>query len=161
MESGCANHTAAQRWHGLPAAVVWRLRGAAVLTVAVAAMVVAGMLQPDPSGAGTHQQLCLPSCSFLDRTGWPCPTCGMTTSLAAMAHGDVALAFRAQPFGVGVFVVLVAAALAGGVELLAAWPILGHVRPRLWWGPVAVGALLLSWAVRLAVGWGTGELPIR
>lgn len=85
----------------------------------------------------------------------------MTTSLAAMAHGDVALAFRAQPFGVVVFVLLVAAALAGGVELLTARPILGCVRPRLWWGPAALGVLLLSWAVKLAVGWAAGELPIR
>ncbi len=161
MDSGCANHTAGRTWHGWPVAVVWRLRGAVVLALAVAAMVVAGMLRPDLRGVGTHEQLSLPVCSFAARTGWPCPTCGLTTSLAAMAHGNVGLAFRAQPFGVVVFMVLVAAALAGGVELLSAWPILGRVRPRLWWVAAAVGGVLLGWVVKLAVGWGTGELPIR
>jgi hypothetical protein len=161
MESECANHAAEPMRHGSRASVICRLRGAAVLTVALAAMLAAGMLRPDPRGMGTHEQLPLPACSFAANTGWPCPTCGLTTSLAAMAHGEVGLALRSHPFGVAVFVLLVVAALAGGVELLSAWPILPALRPKFWWGPAGVGALLLGWAVKLAVGWGTGALPIR
>jgi len=161
MESGCANHAGEPTRHGWSGRIVCRLRGAAVLTVALAAMLAAGMLRPDPRGMGTHEQLPLPACSFAANTGWPCPTCGLTTSLAAMAHGDVGLAFRSHPFGVAVFVAVLAAALAGGVELLGARPILPALRPRFWWGPAAVGALLLGWAMKLAIGWVMGALPIR
>jgi hypothetical protein len=161
MDSGTANHAAEPTRSGGSAGLVCRLRGAAVLTVALAVMLAAGMLRPDPRGMGTHEQLPLPACSFAADTGWPCPTCGLTTSLAAMAHGNVGLAFRAHPFGVAAFILVVVAALAGGVELLGAWPILSAVRPRLWWAPAAVGALLLGWAIKLAVGWATGALPIR
>ena len=129
--------------------------------LAVAAIVMLAGLRPDPSGMGTHEQLRLPACSFLARTGWPCPTCGLTTSLAAMAHGDAVAAFRAHPFGVAVFAALVAAVLVGGMALLTARPMLAGLRPRLWWAAAAVGGLLLGWAVKAVVGWGCGELPIR
>lgn len=161
MESSCANQTSARFRRGFPAGMVRRLRGAAVCALAVAAILLLAGLRPDPSGVGTHEQLCLPACSYLVRTGWPCPTCGLTTSLAAMARGDVGLAFRAHPFGVVVFVGLVAAVLLGGMGLLTARPMLAGVRPRLWWAAAAVGGLLLGWAVKMAVGWACGELPIR
>jgi hypothetical protein len=134
------------------------------LASAIAILAVLGTLQPDPSGMGTHEQLfCLPACSFLVRTGWPCPTCGLTTSLAAMAHGDVGLACRAHPFGVVLFLALVTAGLAGGMELLSTRVFFGHniLRPRAWWVLAAGGGLLLGWLIKLAVGLASGELPIR
>lgn len=36
-------------------------------------------------------------CGFKQRTGWPCPACGMTTSVLAFARGDVVVAFVTQP----------------------------------------------------------------
>jgi Protein of unknown function (DUF2752) len=36
-------------------------------------------------------------CGFKQRTGWPCPGCGMTTSVRAFARGDVLTAFYIQP----------------------------------------------------------------
>jgi hypothetical protein len=37
----------------------------------------------------THRQLGLPPCTFYDKTGLPCPSCGMTTSFALLIRGDV------------------------------------------------------------------------
>ena len=36
-------------------------------------------------------------CGFKQRTGWPCPACGMTTSVLAFARGQVVASFYAQP----------------------------------------------------------------
>lgn len=36
-------------------------------------------------------------CGFKQRTGYPCPACGMTTSVLAFSRGRIATAFYAQP----------------------------------------------------------------
>ena len=156
METRCASETV-----GWPAGIVRRVRGALVCGLAIAGIVLAARLHPDPVGAGTHTQLHMPSCSILNRTGWPCPTCGITTSLSAMARGDIGLALRAQSFGVVLFLALAASALAGGVMMLSGRPMLAALRPRAWWVLVAGVGLLLGWAVKLSVGVASGELPIR
>ena len=47
----------------------------------------------------THRQLGLPPCSFVEATGLPCPSCGMTTSFSLLAHGDVVNSLRANWVG--------------------------------------------------------------
>jgi hypothetical protein len=48
----------------------------------------------------THRQLGLPPCTFYTFTGGlPCPSCGMTTSFALLAHGDVWNSLRANAVG--------------------------------------------------------------
>src|SRR5208337_4989119 len=77
------------RWFGASAALpCWSM------------LVIGALLTPRSAGHGTHEQLGLPPCSMLANTGWPCPSCGLTTSVAAMMHGQPAAAARAQPFGV-------------------------------------------------------------
>jgi hypothetical protein len=44
----------------------------------------------------THRQLGLPPCTFYDKTGVPCPACGMTTSFALLIRGDVLNSLRAN-----------------------------------------------------------------
>ena len=103
----------------------------AVLLASMALLVVADRLAPDPSGMGTHRQLGLPACGWVDGFGLPCATCGMTTAFAAAADGDLATAFVAQPFGallalatgvtavVSAFVLLTGSAVGGlAVRLL-------------------------------------------
>ena len=124
-------------------------------------LLLAASLRPYHSGTGTHEQLGLPACTILAQTGWPCPTCGLTTSVAATAHGQLAVAARAQPFGVVIFAGLVTAAIAGGIELVSARPVFSRLRPRLWWALAAVGGLLAGWAIKLAIGAATGELPLQ
>ncbi|MDW8107300.1 MAG: DUF2752 domain-containing protein, partial [Armatimonadota bacterium] len=48
---------------------------------------------------GTHQQLGLPPCAIYLLTGRKCPSCGLTTSVSALLHGQLTLAWRANPIG--------------------------------------------------------------
>ncbi len=77
------------------ARIYWLLVPLAVMAVAATAF----WLNPDPSGLGTHRGLGLPPCLFLTLTGLPCPSCGLTTSLAWTMRGNLGAAFRAHPFG--------------------------------------------------------------
>ena len=138
-----------------------RLRGAMVGSVCLGMLAVASWLRPLPSGWGTHEQLGLPACSWIAEKGWPCPTCGLTTSLAAAADGDFIAAFRAQPFGLVVFLVAAALAATALAEVATGHDLLGMVRPRWWWALVAVGALLGGWCTKLLMGVAAGTLPVR
>ena len=52
-------------------------------------------------------------CGFKQRTGWPCPTCGMTTATLAFAQGRIIEAFYIQPAcGLLCCVMVIAAILA-------------------------------------------------
>jgi hypothetical protein len=84
----------------------------ALLLLGVLVMVGVGLyLTPDPAGHGTHQQLGLPPCTIYYLTGRPCPSCGLTTSVSAILHGQFGLAWRANPTG---FLIVAA---AGAVAL--------------------------------------------
>lgn len=60
---------------------------------------VAAWLKPSRSGMSTHLALDLQPCEFLTRTGFPCPSCGMTTSFAHFARGNLLASFYVQPMG--------------------------------------------------------------
>ncbi len=65
--------------------------------VAVLAMLfTARWLQPNARGLGTHQQLGLPPCTFVALYGFPCPSCGMTTSWSLFTRGQWTDAARAN-----------------------------------------------------------------
>jgi hypothetical protein len=49
-------------------------------------------------------------CGMKQRTGLPCPTCGMTTCVLAFARGEVLTAFYVQPAGAFLCSLLVAGA---------------------------------------------------
>jgi hypothetical protein len=59
-------------------------------------------LTPSPTGVETHRQLGLPPCGFYHMTGLPCPTCGCTTAVSHVAHGQFLSAIITQPFGAAV-----------------------------------------------------------
>jgi hypothetical protein len=65
-------------------------------------------LDPDPRGFGTHTQLGLPRCAFQWLTGLPCPACGLTTSFAHLARGEIRAALHANAFGVLLFACVIA-----------------------------------------------------
>lgn len=98
-------------------------------------------------------------CPFRLLTGLPCPGCGMTRSVVALAHGDLHASLFYHPLGfvvVAVGVMLVAAdsmdflgwRRAGAVQSSGAVALLDGlaVGPAAWG---AVVALLGVWAVRL------------
>jgi len=117
-------------------------------------------LTPDERGYGTAEQLGLPACNFLVETRWPCPTCGLTTSMAATAHGRFRLAFWAHPFGVVLFAAIAILALAGGVGLVCGDRVVEALRVGVWWLVAGAVALLVGWGLKLLVGWATGRLPV-
>ncbi len=116
---------------------------------------------PRDAGYGTHQQWDLPACSFLATSGWPCPSCGLTTSVSATVQGKFLLALKAQPFGV---VLVAAVALATLVSLASA--ITGRIPPeamlpRWWWALLTVAALMAGWGIKVWSGIAANTLPIH
>lgn len=74
-------------------------------------------LSPSPEGHGTHCQLGLPACGFLTVTGYPCPSCGLTTSFSYLVRGQVLKSLQTQPFGTVFLATLTA---FGIISLIAA-----------------------------------------
>jgi len=130
-----------------------RLLGLAVAIICATPLVIGAWLTPSPEGHGTHEALGLPRCGFLLAFGRPCMTCGMTTAVALAAHGHFAQAFRTQPAGALVAIVLASGvwfglhAAATGVSLKPGFDAL--VRPRVLW--IAGAVLLAAWAYKIAV----------
>jgi hypothetical protein len=87
----------------------YRLLALLVAGGCLAILVIGATLQPDPRGVGTHEAMGFNRCEFLARTGVPCPSCGMTTSVSHFAHGNILASIWVQPFGFA-FAVLTAAA---------------------------------------------------
>ncbi|MDP7637353.1 MAG: DUF2752 domain-containing protein [Phycisphaerae bacterium] len=143
----------------VPAALAVRGRGLLVALPCWAVLLTAWSLTPRPAGFGTAEQLGLPACSWMTEKGIPCPTCGLTTSLAAAAQADFVAAARAHAFGVVLFFGLVALALTGTGQALTGRNWLARIRFRLWWVVVAVVGLLGGWTVNLAAGYAAGQYP--
>lgn len=110
-----------------------------VLLVIPAVFATAWMLEPDPSGMGTHQQLGFPPCAFLKATGMVCPQCGLTTSFALLVRGRLGEAIWANSAGPVLAVLLAAGWL---------WLVVSAVRRR-WMLFRDPGELLL----KLVLGW--------
>lgn len=126
---------------------------------------VAAWLTPSDRGIGTHRQMGLPACGLYSVTGWPCPTCGMTTAFSHVAHGQLLSALRVQPagalFAVGVVVASVVAVyvLITG-RSIGAW-LAWNVTP-LRIGMMVVGLIVMGWAYKAAaVYWYDDDRPSR
>jgi hypothetical protein len=138
------------------------VRGALVgLTVGlVLVFTLAAWIDPyDTSGRPlqmeTHRQLGLPPCTFYAVTGFPCPSCGMTTSFALLMHGDLWNSLRANAAGT----VLALFCLA-----LIPWSLISAARgktyfvrsvePTLTWIVLAFLTLLLvRWGIVMLAVW--------
>lgn len=85
-------------------------RGVALLVAGacLGLLVTAATLPPSPAGVGSHQRLGLKQCQFLQTSGLPCPSCGMTTSFAWFVRGNFLASLYVQPMG---FVLAVATAM--------------------------------------------------
>jgi hypothetical protein len=108
-----------------------RLRAGVRLGLVLLAVLLAGVfalalhLDPYKDGRvwydGTHRQLGLPPCTFKDWTKLPCPTCGMSSSFALLARGDVVRSLKANAAGT---------VLAVGFLLAIPWSVISAVRGR-------------------------------
>jgi hypothetical protein len=137
---------------------------AAVIAAGCAGLLgFAATLHADRHGYGTHQQTGLPTCAFLVQTGYPCPTCGMTTAFADFVHGRPFRSFLDQPAGfvlaltTAIVGVLALAAAIGGRSVRINWYRVNPV--RLVWGFVVLFAG--SWAFKIVYGLAAGTLPAR
>jgi hypothetical protein len=138
-----------------------RLLGLCVALPAVTILATAAIIHPDARGYDTHTQLGLPPCGLLQRTGMPCPWCGMTTAFAHMARGQVAAATRAQACGAALFLLMVAAALAGTVQAATGRNFLGRMHFRMWWLWALLAGATAGWALKMGLGLYSGQLPVR
>ncbi len=116
---------------------------------------VGRILDPNPSGLGTHRALGLPKCLFLEWTGLPCPGCGLTTSFTHLLHGQWREAFAAHALGPLLFAAL---ALAAGLSLFEYFdrktPLSGLLNgAKMPWAYAALTVFLGTWALRLASIW--------
>lgn len=128
----------------------------------LAVLIMAARLKPNPAGLGTHRTMGLQACGFMNSTGLPCPSCGMTTSFSWLAHGNLAASLYVQPMGT------VLAALAGVLfwagmyialtgqpvhQLLGGVPAKYHAIPL-------IGLAVLAWGWKIFIhlrgidGWG-------
>lgn len=134
-----------------------------VLVASVALLSVAGWLRPDPSGFGTHKQLGFPACTSVALTGYPCPTCGMTTAFAHTVRGQLGSAFMAQPAGM----LLAMGTIGAGV--VSVFTLITGQRPTINWYRVSpswvvllfVSVILLGWFFKIVTGRSSGVIPVR
>ena len=140
-----------------------RIRAAVVAAGCLALLGIAGFLEPDARGYGTHRALGVWPCSFPLTTGYPCPTCGMTTAFAYTVRGHWVRAFNAQPAGWVLCVALMAGAgLAVSVVITGkTWRINWYRVSPTWAALVVVGLLLAGWAYKILAGLIGGTLPAR
>jgi len=89
------------------------------------------------------------ACLFRGLTGMPCPGCGVTTSLLALASGDVQASWSANPAGFGVAALLIGQAVVASVAMRRGAPTTGSLAWLAWLDRVAIGGLLTAWAGRL------------
>ena len=139
------------------AAIPHRLVALFVFLPAMAVLLTAAWLTPDNRGIGTHTQLGLKPCGFEAATGYPCATCGMTTSFTLTADGRFLSAFVVQPAGMVLAVMTAMAALVAGWALWSGMSLaaLGAAvwRPR--FVVAMIGVVLLGWAYTAGrVAWG-------
>ncbi|SRR5712692_3938016 len=62
-------------------------------------------------------------CSLRRATGWPCPGCGLTRVAEHVAHGDLALAWDANPLGTVAALLFALAALLSFAHLAFKLPL--------------------------------------
>jgi hypothetical protein len=149
-------------WQQVDSPVVGRLYALTFALMGLAVLGVAARMTPSRDHLGTHRQLGLPPCSFAAMTGYPCPTCGMTTAYACLVRGQLIEAVRASIFGT-----VLAAGTAALVILGLACAVIGRYPNLNWYRVDAVkvvyfAALFLaaSWAFKIAWGLLDGSLPL-
>jgi len=108
--------------------------------------------------AGFDFGLLFGPCGMKQRTGLPCPTCGMTTCVLAFARGELFTAFYVQPAGAFLCSLLVVVAffafLTGtlGVYFSFFDRLAAELKVRYLVGGLLV-ILAAGWAVTLARAW--------
>jgi hypothetical protein len=110
----------------------------------LAMLVTAAVVKPNPTGLGTHTALGMAPCGFQQWSGIPCPSCGMTTSWAWFARGNIAASLWVQPMGT-LLAVLAVFGFWGGLYIA----ISGRPAHQLLW--LVPGGYIARWFVTVAI----------
>ena len=143
----------ARRAAAAPVPVVGRLLAAVVAGGCLAVLIIAAWLVPSPDGFGTHRAMGLAECAFLARTGLPCPACGMTTSFAWFARGNLVASFYVQPMGTVLAILSGMAVWVGGYVAATGRPLhrlLGVVPDRYYLVPL-LSLAVAGWAWKMFI----------
>jgi hypothetical protein len=131
------------------------MRRAIAAVVAIGAACVLGLaawLTPSPTGLGTHSiEMNLPACGWITLMDLPCPTCGMTTSFAHAANGNLLRSFLTQPMGC-LLAIATAVALLAGLYIATTGSRLGILFTRLWGrrtGWWIAGVAVFAWGFKV------------
>lgn len=128
-----------------------KIVNAGILGLTISALVVLSLLTPAPSGIGTHQQIIPVPCLFRLVIKIPCPSCGLTTSVVYLLHGDIINSIKAHLLGLLFMMALMAILFTS---------IIGMIKNRAWWKIVekrwfqntalyGIGLYLGVWIIRL------------
>ena len=140
-----------------------RVSALAVAAAALSVLILAALLPPSPEGMGTHRAMGFASCQFVNTSGLPCFTCGMTTSFSWFVRGNWLASLYVQPMGFVLAVASGAIFWAGVYIALTGRPIhrLVSQLPGVWVVTGAVGFGIAAWAWKIFIhlrgmdGWGT------
>lgn len=128
-------------------AMTGRLLALVVSIAAITPLLIASRITPNPTGIGTHQALHMQPCSFLERTGLPCASCGMTTSFAWFARANLPASAYVQPAGFALAVVC-AITFWTGVYIACTGRPIYRARRRIdtgWQFGLPVGVVMFGW----------------
>lgn len=111
--------------------------------------------QGQPRQMATHLQLGLPPCNFLRLTGYPCPSCGMTTSFALLVRGDVVSSLKANAAGtlLAAFLLLVIPWSLASALCRRLFFITSLERALLWTVGIFMVVLLVRWVTVLGLAY--------
>ena len=138
-----------------------RIRGGILLGLIIGLNIAAFFIVPSDRGFGTHKKLGMISCGYLARTGYPCPGCGVTTSLTASFRFDFLKAVKSHIFGMVIYLILVIIGIVGALELWTGKSYFSRFKPNHWWLFTLVGLFLGGWLIKTAVGVWIGTYPIH
>lgn len=127
-----------------------RLWSLLLLAIFVPMLGIGLYLHPSVKGLATHTQLGLPPCGFYTEYGWPCPTCGYTTAVSHVAHGQWLTALATQPGGAMVGFLAISGVILGALGLTTGkW-----YGPSFFWFAWNRWKLLFWMAVIVLGAWG-------
>lgn len=159
MDDDCKLKLAAlPRGVGEPPRLPRRKEDAAILLASVVVLAVAMFLRPDPGGTAVSPQL-WPTCNFKRLTGLPCGTCGMTRAFVWAVRGELERAWRAQPFGLMLFVLMLVVMTDSAVGLICGQSLRQRLTSQQWrWTLRTLGiAFVVAWAYAVAGVWAAWQ----
>jgi hypothetical protein len=147
----------------------WKMRLRALIVLAGVGALIGVSIYLDPNkleqnAVGHYYRFLGGRCSFLVKTGYPCPTCYMTRAFAYMFHGRPDKSFMAQPFGALLSLMVVYLGY-GAIKVLATgkpWQAAWAKWPKWRFLAVFIGLFLAGWIFRILYGmFVSHEFPYR